>query len=137
MEAGQDAIWYFERLESPHVPRLQGAIRHGLSLVTHHHYSNLPEGRDYDRALLGAYAADAPEGVRLRTLAWQEDEAPGYHPVYDILMDNLQLLHKLMRLAFEDKKEWLVEVLEVERESLAAQAACALAADEEPQRAER
>ena len=37
------------------------------------------------------------------------------------------ILHRHMRLAFEEGADWLVEMLEEERESVAAQAAYALA----------
>jgi hypothetical protein len=41
------------------------------------------------------------------------------------------LVCRFMRLAFEEEADWLVEMLEAERESVAAQAAYALALDRE------
>ncbi len=41
------------------------------------------------------------------------------------------LLHRFMRLAYEEGEAWLVEPLEKEREQIAAQAAYALALESE------
>jgi len=43
----------------------------------------------------------------------------------DTFLDARGTVHRLMRLAFEDREDWLVEVLEYERESVSAQAAFA------------
>ena len=48
-------------------------------------------------------------------------------PPYEVYRDALMLLHRLMRLAFEAEADWLVETLEIKRESVAEQAAYALA----------
>ncbi len=42
------------------------------------------------------------------------------------LLESLHTLHKLLRIAREEGQTWLVEILERERESEAAQAAVAL-----------
>ncbi len=47
-------------------------------------------------------------------------------PVVDILLQSLHTLHKLMRIAREERQTWLVETLERERESEAVRAAVAL-----------
>ncbi len=58
---------------------------------------------------------------------WERDEwnSDGMPPL-DLLLDSLGTLHKLMRLAFEDGEDWLVEILEYQRQETAARAACAL-----------
>jgi len=43
----------------------------------------------------------------------------------DLLLDSLLTVRKLMRLAHEDGEDWLVEILEHERQELAARAAFA------------
>lgn len=46
--------------------------------------------------------------------------------MFGTLVNSLYTLHKLMRIAFEEGETWLVEVLEIERESVAAQIAFVL-----------
>ena len=48
---------------------------------------------------------------------------------YDAFMSDRMLIHRHMRLAFEEDTDWLVEILEAEREKVAAQVAYALALD--------
>ena len=48
-------------------------------------------------------------------------------PPYEAFMSDRLLLHRHMRLAFEEDADWLVEMLEAERAQVAAQAAYALA----------
>lgn len=71
------------------------------------------------RSLAGDGALDGPR------LAIGREAGPCPR-VRDTLMDSLDALHKLMRIAFEEGETWLVEVLEIERESVVAQAAVAL-----------
>jgi hypothetical protein len=80
---------------------------------------------DHLQALVRAYP-DAPEGVRANVLQWERDEGPNRGAVVASLLSSLGTLRKLMRVAHEDGETWLVEVLERERESVAAQAAYAL-----------
>ncbi len=91
------------------------------------HDGELEEGpvEDRRRVLVRAYP-DAPEGIRANVLQWERDEGPNRGPVVESLLGSLRTLGKLMRVAHEDGETWLVEVLELERESLAAQAAYAL-----------
>ncbi len=57
--------------------------------------------------------------------------------MYDICLLQITLLDKLMRIAHEDgsASDWLLEMLEQERESVAAMAACALLFDREKREA--
>lgn len=59
---------------------------------------------------------------------WREFGTP-----FDVYMEERMLTHRLMRLAFEAGADWLVEVLEREREKSASQAAYALVLDREGQ----
>ena len=79
----------------------------------------------YD-ALTRAYP-NPPERLRREVHDWLLDERPGCEePVVDYLLRALALTNKLMRLSYEEELMWMVEKLEEERESLAAQAAAAL-----------
>lgn len=79
---------------------------------------------DLGRALVRAYP-DVPEGVRASIRHWERDEGPHRDAVAETLLGSLGTLQKLMRLAHEDGQAWVVENLELERESVAAQAAYA------------
>ena len=122
--ASDHAINFFERFRNPHVPQQSSAIQRGLGVALDYLREEYRAGGDYNRALLRAYP-DIPEATRARVLAWQEEEeAQPYHlSLIDILLDSLNTLHRLMRIAFEEGETWLVEQLDTERQSLAAQAA--------------
>lgn len=130
LEEHQDAAYFFERFRSPAVPKLDSLIDRELSDVVGRLSDDMPGDEDHHRALVGAYLETVPDAVRARTLAWEQDEASenpyGHTTVVDYLLDSLGTLHKLMRLAHADGETWIVEVLEIERESVAAQAAVAL-----------
>lgn len=125
LEAGHDAENYFGRLGNPEVPDLPPVARRGLEAAISVAREHQPDERDYDRVLLAAYA-NAPEGVRERILLWERDEAPEYESVPDVLLSSLRALNKLMRVAHEEGETWVLEILERERESTAAQTAVAL-----------
>ncbi len=58
---------------------------------------------------------------------WERDERANRGPTpVDLLLDSYYTLCKLMRIAFEDGEDWLVEILEYQRQETAARAACAL-----------
>ncbi len=58
--------------------------------------------------------------------AWRDYSYP-----YDTHRSVRLLIHKLMRLAYEEGEGWLVETLESKREDTAAQAAYALVVEQE------
>ncbi len=128
LEAYQDAAYYFDRARNPHTPDVSEIVERELVAAVSRMNGEGPTDEDYQRALRRAYP-DVPEKVRAGVLTWEGDwEADGYRdaaPV-DCLLDSLATMHKLLRLAHEDAESWLVEVLEYERESVAAQAAYAL-----------
>jgi len=62
--------------------------------------------------------------VRGQTLRWVEMSSR--LPVFNSLVRSLDTVRKTMRIAYEAGDTWLVEILEQERESVAAQAAVAL-----------
>jgi len=123
--ASEEAANFFERFRNPHVPRPGSAIQRGLKVALDYLNAERPAVGDYERALLRAYQ-DVPEAARSRVLAWQAEEEqsnPDPRSLDDTLLEMLDTVHACMRIAFEEGETWLVEQLEEERESLAAQAA--------------
>ena len=115
LEASEDAGNLFASRANPYA---QDAL--------HRLLEEAPSDGEYHEALVAAYP-DPPEEVRERIRRWQEDEEPGYLTVVDTLLQRLGTIHRLMRIAHEAGAGDLVELLERERESTAAEAAVALA----------
>jgi hypothetical protein len=126
LEAYEDAGHFFDRFRNPHTPPVSEIVERELAAAVNRMNDEGPGDRAYQDALRRAYP-DVPEKVRAGVHTWEEDADHGKElgPV-DCLLDTLMTMHKLLRLAFEDGECWLVEVLEYEREAVAAQAAYAL-----------
>ncbi len=126
LEAYHDAGYFFDRFRNPHTPDFNEVIERELSAAVDRMHEEGPSDCDYQDALRRAYP-DVPEKVRTGVETWEEDTDEGHEmgPA-DCLLDTLMTMHKLLRLAYEDQEGWLVEILELERESVAAQAAFAL-----------
>ncbi len=124
----------FGRLMNPHVRSLGAHVERALR----HGFDSLPEGTsDYKRdseLQLAAFPLDR-DRADTEILAYVKDpdgHGRGTHePPYDMFMHARMLLHRHMRLAFEEDADWLVEMLEGERARVAAQAAYALALERE------
>lgn len=126
LEAHEDAGTFFERFRNPRTPDVSEVIERELAAALGRMHDEGPTDEDYQGALRRAYP-NAPEKVRAGVLTWEADTDYAREvPPSDCLLDTLMTMHKLLRLAFEDGESWLVEVLELERESVAAQAAYAL-----------
>lgn len=123
LEEQQDAEWFFERFRTSHVPRFSSQIERGLELALD---AVRPVEKDYYRAIVRAHDGLVPEGVRERVARWELDEGQGYGTILDWCLDSLFVLHKLLRIAHAEQRTWLVELLEVERQGIAAEAAVAL-----------
>ncbi len=80
---------------------------------------------DYLEALTRTYP-NVPDDVREKVVEMEEDEDPERESVLDDLLGTLHTLHRLQRIAHEEYQTYLVEILERERESVAAQTAVAL-----------
>ena len=130
-ELYQDAGDTLERLDNPQAPLPNQEAVDALAAA----WRMLDRRRDEHReaeedALRRAYPYD-PERVCAETVAFDYRMGPGnwYGPgdeptsVYE---DARRLLCKEMRLAYEEGADWLVEVLEYEREAASAQLAFAL-----------
>ena len=113
-------------------PHLAEALRRAHEFLPSEVYDALNGGRNGD--LLRAFPLDR-DRTDAEILGYVEapddDGRRGQHPPFDSFMDARMVLHKHMRLAFEEGVDWLVETLERERELVAAQAAYALALETE------
>jgi hypothetical protein len=126
MELYQDAGYFFDRFRNPHVPDMNPLIERELAAAIRRMNDEGPSDNDHYEALSRAYP-NPPEKVREIILLWERDERVNQGPMpVDLLLDSLQTLHKLMRLAHEDGEDWLTEILEYQRQECAARAACAL-----------
>lgn len=126
-----DAADYLERLYNPHAPipnaeaeRVAGGAWRGP------HELEVRYERTEEEALRRAYPT-IPEHVCYETVAfdysWDPENptSPNDWPA-EVYQDARRLLCKEMRLAYEEGADWLVEVLEHEREAASAQLAFAL-----------
>ena len=125
LEAYEDAGHFFDRFRNPHTPDVSEVIERELLAAVGRMRSEGPSDLDYQNALRRAYP-DGPEKMRGMVEEWEAADEPGYQAAVDSLLDMLATTHKLMRLAFEDRQAWLVELLEGERQSVAAKCAYAL-----------
>jgi hypothetical protein len=109
----------------PVSPHLAHALRHGFETV--------PEGSDdahEEEALLEAFPLERSRADS-DILAYVSSPDDEREPPFDSFMGDRMLIHRHMRLAFEEGADWLVETLEAERAQIAAQAAYALALERE------
>lgn len=110
----------------PVSPHIEHALRHGFDAIP-------AATDDYQRdnaLLLAAYPLDRDRADAETVLYAEDPDGNGrgeYEPPYDQFMGDRMLIHRHMRLAFEAGADWLVEVLEAERQQVAAQVAYALA----------
>ncbi len=125
MEAYQDAHHFFDRFRNPRTPALNALVERELEAVVNRMRSEGPSDEDHERALLRAYP-NPPEGVREMIRLWECDERANGGPMpLDLLLDSYYTICKLMRIAFEDGEDWLVEILEDQRQETAFRAAFA------------
>ncbi len=125
MELYQDAGYFFDRFRNPHVPDLNNLIERELAAAIVRMNDEGPSDDDHQRALSRAYP-NPPEGVREMIRLWECDERANRGPApVDLLLDSYYTICKLMRIAFEDGEDWLVEILEDQRQETAARAAFA------------
>ena len=88
-------------------------------------YETPASDTDYLEALTRAYP-NVPERVRENVAEMIAGEEPERASVLDDLLDTLHTLHRLQRIAHAEYQTYLVEILERERESVAAQTVVAL-----------
>ena len=124
MELYYDAGYFFDRFRNPHVPDLNDLVERELEAAVGRMNEGGPSDENYYQALARAYP-EPPEYVREQLLRWERDERNGGDLPVDLLLDSLMTVRKLVRLAHEDGEDWLLEILEHERQELAARAAFA------------
>lgn len=128
-EAYYDAGNFLARLDNIHVvepnPIALHALREAVSALREEE-SRATDGSS-DAALRKAYPV-IPERVDEDTLVFDYDGTDSEGTPIDWHYQDRMLLHKLMRLAHEERgPTWLIETLEEHRESISAQLAFALA----------
>ena len=118
----------FVRSLSPH---LEAALHHGFEVLSDEAKS--AEDRS-DALLLAAFPLDRGR-TDYESIAYAADpDANGRmtrEPPSERFRNARLILHRHMRLAFEEGADWLVEMLEAERESVAAPVAYTLALERE------
>jgi hypothetical protein len=123
VEEREEVYNFFERFRNPHVRGLSSAVEHALAAALERTYPT-PDKAHWE-ALRRLYP-DTTEHVRGMIARWEADENPDYAGPLDALLLSLNTVHTCIRIAYQDVETWLTEALELERESLAAQAAVAL-----------
>ena len=120
---------------NPHMPalspHLEAALRHGFEILGDEARSAEKRSEAF---LLAAFPLDWDQADGESVAYAKDPDAHRGHthePPSESFLDARMLLHRHMRLAFEREASWLVETLERERESVAAQAAYALALERE------
>ncbi len=125
VEERDEVYYFFERFSADHVPGVSSPVECAVEETV----KQLHDGPSLDdvhhEALLRAFP-NPPEDVREEIARWEADEELGHMPVVDCLLGSLHTLHKLMRIAREERQTWLTEILERHRESEAVRAAVAL-----------
>jgi hypothetical protein len=127
-ELYHDATQDLTRPLNPHVKQLNPeAVR----VLERYEAFSLKAGdeKDVEEMPLRAFPLirERASGMTLDYLAAGREHQRAYNPPYDEYRAERLLIHGLMRRAFEEVADWLVEVLERHREHAAAQAAFALA----------
>lgn len=133
-ELYQDASDFLERIDNPHVPapnaEAERALRAAITELDRRRGEHEDPEDAEEAAVRRAYPYD-PDRVCYETVAFDYRFGPGnwYGPMdqpTEVYRDARRLLCKEMRIAYERGADWLVEVLEYERESASAQFAFAL-----------
>ncbi len=127
-ELHQDAHDFFDRFDGEHVvglpnPWVRRAVRDWRATVP---AGELAHEERVEGLLLRAFPFRA-ERVMEGSAGDIADPIPGQRPPYDSWRDDRLDIHAVMRVAHEWGMVWLVEILEHERESVAAQCAYARA----------
>jgi hypothetical protein len=120
-ELYHDALQFMELFDAPHVRTLNPEVQRIVSAGV----TEIPEWTETEteEALLRAFPL-IPERMDNDTQRAEEDLA--YGTSYSTWRETRRVIHMLMRFAYQEGEDWLVEVLEHHREQNSAQAAFAL-----------
>ena len=130
-ELYQDAGDFLERMDNPHAPMPNAEADRELVSARRGIEARGREHEDAEEAALRRAYPTIPGRVCTETLAFDyridpdNPHGPDEEPTA-ASQDARRLLCKCMRLAYEEGADWLVEVLEYERESASAQLVFAL-----------
>lgn len=130
-ELYKDAGDFLGTLDNPHVPRPNAEALRALRAAREDLETRGREHEDAEDAALGRAYPTIPERVCRETVGFDYRLGPDnmFGPreqPTDVYRDARHLLCKQLRLAYEESADWLVEVLEYEREAASAQLAFAL-----------
>lgn len=126
-ELYQDATDFLERVENPHVAAPNAEAERAVVAARRDMERRAREHEDAEEAALRRAYPMIPERVCSETSAFDyfNPHGPNEEPT-EVYGDARQLLYRCMRLAYGQGEDWLLEVLEPERESASAQLAFAL-----------
>lgn len=128
-QAAHEVWCFFARFQNETVLGFGEAIDREITAALRRVQENSPTCDELTQAMLRAYP-EATEEVR-RHIEFDSEDEPGKPTFYDDAMDSLNTLHECMGIAYRDGATWLLEMLELERESVAAHAAEALRASQQ------
>ncbi len=126
-EAHHDAEAFLDQFRDSEARPLPVLVSQAIEAASDSIYGR--GGGDFYEVLFGAFPEPTPEVRGLVEEAEAGDE-PGYESFADTLIGALHTMHRCMRIAFEEREVWLLELLEGERQSVAAQCAYAVRGDQ-------
>ncbi len=130
-EAQHDAEAFLDGFRHHEARPLPVLVSRAIEAGSAHVFAH--EGDDFYEVLFRAFPEPTPEVRGLVEEAEASDE-PGYEAFADTLIGSLHTMHRCMRIAYEEREVWLLELLEGERQSIAAQ--CAYAVRDSPRQIE-
>ena len=130
-EAQHDAEVFIDQFRGPEARALPALLSQAIETASAHIFAR--EGMGFYETLFRAFPNPTPE-VRAMVDQAELDDEPGYESFSDALIGSLHCMHRLMRIACEEREVWLLEILEGERQSIAAQ--CAYAVRDYPRQVE-
>ncbi len=122
-EAQHDAEAFLDQFRHHEARALPVLVSRAIEAGSAHVFAR--EGDDFYEVLSRAFP-EPPLEIRELVEEAEAGDEPGYEPFADTLMRALHTMHRCMRIAYEEREVWLLELLEGERQSIAAQAAYAL-----------
>ncbi len=122
-EAQHDAEVFLDQFRHPKIRALPVLVSRAIEAASDSVFAG--GGRDFYEVLFRAFPSPTPEVRAMGEQAEAGDE-PGYESFADTLIGSLECMHRLMRIAYEERETWVLELLEFERQSVAAQCAYVL-----------
>ena len=130
-EAQHDAEVFLDQFRDSEARALPVLVSQAMEAASAHIFAR--SGGEFCEVLFRAFPEPTPDVRRMVEEAEAGDE-PGYQSFADVLIGSLHSVHRCMRIAYEERQVWLLEILEGERQSIAAQ--CAYAVRDYPRQVE-